>query len=440
MAVLGDAKRRSRAMTAAPRVGLVGLLGQGNLGNDGSLEAVLAWLDAEHPHAILDFLCTGTDQMVARYGMPATRIRWNNTQTEGSGGTIALVSKGLKIPLGMIIDAVRIGTWVRHHDVVMVPGMGVLETSLPLRPWHTPYSMFLVSAFGRLFGTKVALVSVGATNIRQPLARRMVTAAARLAYYRSFRDGFSRDAMRRMGLDTSGDAVYPDLAFALPIPRDVQAIAGMVGVGVMDYNGGNDDRHRADQLHASYVENIRAFVLWLVDNGRPVRLFATDIHDEPTMREVMADVHARRPELEPAQIIAEPLSSLDDLMRQIASVDTVVASRFHNVLCSLKLAKPTLSVGYSSKFDALMGEVGLAEFCQPADSVNVDRLIEQFTELESRSAQVQQMIIERTAENARLLDHQFNILSALLFRSAKPDEAAAEHENVRTGLLREKSL
>jgi polysaccharide pyruvyl transferase WcaK-like protein len=427
-------------MTAAPRVGLVGLLGQGNLGNDGSLEAVLAWLDAEHPHAILDFLCTGTDQMVARYGVPATSLRWNNAQTQGSAGTIALASKSLKIPLGMIIDAVRIGTWVRRHDVVMVPGMGVLETSLPLRPWHTPYSMFLVSAFGRLFGTKVALVSVGATNIRQPLARRLVTAAARLAYYRSFRDDFSRDAMRRMGLDTSADAVYPDLAFALPIPRDVPAIAGMVGVGVMDYNGSNDDRDRADQLHASYVENMKAFVLWLVDNGRSVRLFTTDTHDEPIMREVIADVHARRPEFGPSQIIAEPLSSLNDLMQQIASVDTVVASRFHNVLCSLKLAKPTLSVGYSSKFGVLMGEVGLAEFCQSADSVNVDRLIEQFTELESRSAQVQQMIIERTAEYARLLDHQFDTLSALLFRSAKPEEAAAEHESARTDLLREKLL
>ncbi len=179
-------------MTVAPRVDLVGLLGQGNLGNDGSLEAVFAYLGAEHPHAILDFLCTGTDQMMARYGVPATRLRWYNTQTQRAPGMTALAAKSLMVPLGMIVDAFRIGTWVRRHDVVMVPGMGVLETSLPLRSWHTPYSMFLVCAFGRLFGTKVALVSLGANDIRQPLARRLVTAAARLAYYRSFRDTFSR--------------------------------------------------------------------------------------------------------------------------------------------------------------------------------------------------------------------------------------------------------
>ena len=440
MTALRHAKKRNSATTVAPRVGLVGLLGQGNLGNDGSLEAMLMYLGAEHSHAILDFLCTGTDQMTARYGVPATRLRWYNRQTQGPASMTALAARSLKVPLGMIIDAFRIGTWVRRHDVVIVPGMGVLETSQPLRAWHFPYSIFLVTAFGRLFGTKVALVSVGADDIRQPLTRRLVTTAARLAYYRSFRDTFSRDAMRRMGLDTSGDAVYPDLAFALPIPYDIPVVAGMVGVGVMDYNGSNDDRRQADQLHASYVENMKSFVLWLVENGRSVRLFTTDVHDERIMDEVIAYLRARRPLLGPSQLVAEPISSIDELMRQIASVDTVVASRFHNVLCALMLARPTLSVGYAPKFEVLMEEAGLAEFCQSAHSVNVDRLIEQFTELESRSTQLKQMIMERTAANVRLLDHQFATLSALLFRSAEPAEVAAGHKRARPDHFREKLL
>ena len=82
--------------------------------------------------------------------------------------------------------------------------------------------------------------------------------------------------------------------------------------------------------------------------------------------------------------------------------------------------------------DQMMEEVGLVEFCQSAHSVDVDRLIEQFTELESRSTQLQQMIMERTAANVRLLNHQFVTLSALLFRSAEPEDAAAGHEHTRT--------
>jgi polysaccharide pyruvyl transferase WcaK-like protein len=411
----GRAEKRTRAITAAPRVGLVGLLGAGNLGNDGSMEAVLAFLGKEHPGAILDFLSTETDQLTVRYGVPVTRLRWYAPEDQGPAGVTALAAKGLKVPLGLLVDVFRVASWVRRHDVVIVPGMGVLETSLPLRAWHTPYSMFLVCASGRLSGTKVALVSVGANYIRQRLARRLVTMAARLAYYRSFRDTFSRDAMGRMGLDTSGAPVYPDLAFALPTPDGVPVAAGMVGVGVMDYHGSNDDREQADQLHASYVETMKGFVLWLVDKGRPVRLFTTDVHDEPVMHEVISHVRAHRPELDPSQVIAEPVTSLDELMRRIAFVDTVVASRFHNVLSALKMGKPTLSVGYSPKFDALMATMGMSEFCQPARSVDLDRLIEQFTELESRSADLRQTMTERAAENARLLDHQFSTLSAMLF-------------------------
>ncbi len=434
------AKKRTRAMTVAPRVGLVGLLGSGNIGNDASLESVLAYLSAEHADATLDFLCSGTDEITARYGVPAAPLHWYSTEIKGTPGIRVLAAKSVKVPLGIIIDAFRTASWVRRHDVVIVPGMGALETTLPLRPWHTPYSMFLVAAFGRLFGTKVALVSVGTNDIRQRFTRRLVTAAAGLAYYRSYRDIFSRDAMRRMGLDTSGDPVYPDLAFALPVPCNATVLAGSVGVGFMDYHGGNDDRLQADELHASYVEKMKSFILWLVDNGHPVRLFTTDVHDERIMREVIADLHDQRPDLDPSQLIAEPVFSVDELMRQTATVDTVVASRFHNVLFALKLAKPALSVGYSAKFGALMAEMGLAEFCQSADSLDVGRLREQFTELESRSAQLRQTVTERSAANALLLNHQFARLSAMLFGTAEPAATATGHQRAHADVLREESL
>jgi len=180
---------------------------------------------------------------------------------------------------------------------------------------------------------------------------------------------------------------------------------------------------------------MKSFVLWLLDNGRPVRLFTTDVHDEPVMREVISDMRAQRPELGRWQILAQPASSLDELMQKMACVETVVASRFHNVLCALKLAKPTLSVGYAAKFEMLMTEMGLAEFCQPARSLDLDRLTEQFTELESRSAQLERTMTERTAENARLLKHQFTMLSCLLFGTAEPAGTAAQHERARADIL-----
>jgi polysaccharide pyruvyl transferase WcaK-like protein len=423
--------RGTRHRDRAPRVGLFGLLGQGNLGNDGSLEAVLAYLRTAHPDATLDLMCGGPDELTARYGIPAIRLRRRNSVR--ATGITALARTGVETALGLVIDGFRTASWVRRHDAVIVPGMGVLEASLPLRAWHTPYSMFMLCASGRLFGTKVALVSVGADVIDQRVMRWLVTTAARLAHYRSYRDTLSRDAMRRMGLDVPDDAVYPDLAFSLPTPRGDPGVPGAVGVGVMDFSGGNQDRRQADEIRAAYVEKMTLFVLWLAVNGRPVRLFATDVHDEPVVHEIVRDLRARRPELDPSQIIAEPTSSLGGLMRKMAAVDTVVASRYHNVLCSLKLAKPTLSIGYAAKFGALMTDMGLAEFCQSTRALDVDRLIDQFTALESRSAELRQRLDERNRVNTRLLDHQFAVLSASLFRPASSAEVPARQKHASTG-------
>lgn len=425
--LLRQARSRARSARAvAPRVGLYGHFGAGNTGNDGSLGAVVKYLRAEHPNVILDCMCPGPEAVTARYGIPATRWHWYHLSDQRASSLgFLLKCTGIALKCTALgVDAFRTASWVRRHDAVVVPGMGALESVVPLRPWQTPYRMFLLCASGRLFGTKVALVSIGTNVIRQRFTRWLFTAAARLAHYRSFRDAMSKDAMLLMGLDTSDDAVYPDVAFSLQAPRGEEGPGGTVGIGLMAYVGGNEDRREANDLYASYVEKMKRFVRWLVDNGHPVRLFTGDTPDERVVQEILADVRARRPELGPSWVIAEPVPSLDELMRQMASVDTVVATRFHNVVCALKLAKPTLSIGYAAKHDVLMADMGLSRFCQSTRSLDVSKLIEQFTELESHSAQLRRMIRERNAAKARLVERQFAELSAVLFPAAEATCAA----------------
>ena len=61
--------------------------------------------------------------------------------------------------------------------------------------------------------------------------------------------------------------------------------------------------------------------------------------------------------------------------------DIIVASRFHNVVCALKLSKPTISIGYEAKNDDLMEHMGLGAFCQHIERFDVDDLIQQFEAL-----------------------------------------------------------
>ncbi|MGW2566107.1 polysaccharide pyruvyl transferase family protein [Streptomyces sp. NPDC001537] len=393
-------------MNAAPRVGLFGLLGSGNLGNDGSLEAVLGYLRTEHPDAAVDALCGGPETVTTRFGIPATRLHWNRAEYRTASRASAIVSKGL----GKLVDVFRTAAWVRRHDVVIVPGMGVLEATLPLRPWGFPYSLFLLCASGRLLGTRVALVSVGANEIRNRPTRALVRWSARLAAYRSYRDAQSRDAMRAMGVDTARDEVYPDLAFALPAPQTSapSGSPGTVCLGVMDFHGGNDDRARADEIHRRYLDGTIRFVRTLVEEGRPIRLLTGDQCDVAVVEAILNAVDS------PLVTAAEP-ASLADLMKEMAAADTVVAVRYHNLICALKTGTPVLALSYAAKSDALMDGMGLGAFCHPAREVDADRLLEQFRTLEKRSAELRQVLTERNQAVAEQLADQFTALNAALF-------------------------
>lgn len=409
--------RGSRPPGQRPRrVGLFGILGSGNLGNDGSLEAVVRFLRGIDG-VQLGFFCMGPDEVAARYDAPARALQWYEPH---AGDATGLAAAGLKV-LGKLLDPFRTLAWVRHQDLVIVPGMGVLEATLPLRPWAFPYSLFWLGVSARLTGARVALVSVGANVVRARATRWFITRAARLAHLRSYRDELSRAAMDAMGVDVREDRVYPDLVFALPDPPRREA-RGVVGVGIMAYRGGNDDRSRAEELHRRYITTMTAFVHWLLDRGRLVRLHATDQEDEPVLLALLEDVRGARgddPDIE-----YEPVGTLPALMERLAAVDVVVGSRYHNVLCGLKLSKPTLAVGYAQKHEVLMRDMGLGDFVEPARSVDLERLKALLTVLEGERDQLVGALDRRNAELVARLDEQFATLAALL--GGSPRETRTE--------------
>ncbi|MFE5791099.1 polysaccharide pyruvyl transferase family protein [Streptomyces sp. NPDC056503] len=390
------------------RVGVFGLLGSGNLGNDGSLEAVLGFLRAEHPTAVVDALCGGPATVTARFGIPATRLHWYRGEYRTASRAGAVAGKGL----GKLVDAVRTAAWVRRHDLVIVPGMGVLEATLPLRPWGFPYSLLLLCASGRLLRTPVALVGVGAAPIADRPTRALVRWSARLAAYRSYRDVLSRDAMRAMGVDTTGDAVHPDLAFALPAPpappADRPGTPGTVCVGVMDFHGGNDDRAVAEEIHRRYVDGTTRFVRALAEEGRRVRLLTGDACDAPVVAAILDAVDS-------PLVTAAEAGSLAELMAETAAAGTVVATRYHNLVCALRTGTPTLALSYAAKSDALMESMGLGEYRHPAREVDADLLLERFRALEKHAAELRRTLAERNEAAARGLARHFTALTAALF-------------------------
>lgn len=407
----------------APRIGVWGLLGSGNIGNDGSLESMLGYLRAAYPGAVIDAMCTGPDGVSAQFGIGAVPLLWCQRYEEHAPRLVAAGAKAA----GKLIDVARISWWTRRHDAVIISGAGVLEASLPLHPWGLPYALLVLGAAGRLSGTPVALVSVGAADISKRATRLLCTAAARLARYRSYRDEFSRDAMTRRGLDTSADPVYHDLVYALPLPAAGPPDPMTVAVGVMAFYGGNDDRRQAGEIYAAYVEGMKTFVRWLVGSGRHVRLLTGDQVDSAVADEIVRDIRQHFPDLDQDWVIAPRIGSLAGLVDAIGPAATVVAARYHNLIAAAKLARPAISVSYSPKHDVLMADLGLPEYCVPARWLDAELLIRRFEELEKNSARLSRTIAERTAGKADRLAVQFARLSATLlpgFEVAAPGPAA----------------
>jgi polysaccharide pyruvyl transferase WcaK-like protein len=179
---------------------------------------------------------------------------------------------------------------------------------------------------------------------------------------------------------------------------------------------------------------VTRFVLWLADTDHQVRLFVGDTKgsDQLVIDEILAQVPIQRPDLPPDQITAAPVSTFTDLMEAMAPAGAIIATRYHNLICALRLAKPTISLGYAAKHDTLMATMGLADYCQHAASLDLDRLIAQFNELTDRAPELRLAIADRNAELGIEVAGQCAALSARLFPASADQRADAVHSMTAT--------
>jgi polysaccharide pyruvyl transferase WcaK-like protein len=255
-------------------------------------------------------------------------------------------------------------------------------------------------------------VSIGAGPIVNRLNRLLMTSAARIADYRSYRDTVSKDFMVRIGFDAHDDPIYPDLVFSLPAPQpeengELESGPLTVGVGVMTYYGWKSDPADGAATYQTYLRKLGEFVEWLLDQKYRVRLLVGEVTDQRAVDDLRARLASSLKDSAPSRIVSEPISSIQDLLRQVARTDLVVATRFHNVVCALMLEKPVVSLGYAEKNDVLMNEIGLAGYCQHIERFNVDRLIAQFRELVQDRQRFRQCIRSKNEQYRENLRRQF---------------------------------
>lgn len=396
------------------RVGLFGRLGSGNTGNDGTLEAMLAFLRREYPSARLAALCTGPSVVSERYRIPARQLHhvaeWRRPTI---WKPLAWMVGALFVAIGLFMDTVGTAAWVSRQDVVIVPGMGTLEGDLAERPWEMPWSLFVLVLAGRMFGTKVALAGIGVSFVPGRLNRFLLMRTARSADYCSVRDAYSASELRRMGKRTE-TPVCVDLAFSLPGASEQPPQPGLVGVGVMDYGGRSRNHTRVDTTRAGYISTMAAFVRWLLDEGHRVRLLAGDADDDHIASEIISLVRCDHPGLARSDLQFEPVRTLGDVITQVSTVDVAVVTRYHNVVAALRASTPVVAIGYGKKHASLMESAELSGMTVDITELEHGLLVEHFVAMWRDRARIRTHLADRQDAREALIRGQLAALSRSL--------------------------
>jgi polysaccharide pyruvyl transferase WcaK-like protein len=393
-----------------------GIFGSGNLGNEATFCAILASLRRIVPNAEIACICSGPQETAAEYNISAFPMKEKPLPPVKD----RLVRALRRIFVGIPMEFYR---WYRaisilkDADMLVMTGTGMLG-DFGILPANLHYEIVKWSVAAKLCRCKLLFVSVGVGPIRHRLSRILVKTALRLADYRSYRDDFSKDYLEGMHFDTKNDFVCPDLAFSLPrtmIPADVARDRGatVVGVGIMTYRNKSDTGEADDSVYHTYIAKLSLIVSWLLNQGYIVRLLIGDaVYDERIRQDLRLALDGKGIKYERAKIIDDPASSVSDVLSQLAATDTVIASRFHNVLLALLLGKPVLAISYHEKVDALMAGLGLADFCQDIEDIDVDKLIEQFTTIEQCAGILKPQIAQKAEAYREALEVQYERIFA----------------------------
>jgi polysaccharide pyruvyl transferase WcaK-like protein len=402
------AQPTARAGRAPRAMALFGLFGVGNMGNDGSLEAMASMLRRARPEAPLLCVCGDADVVEPRFGarfaIEAVEIVPRRLAEAGEdAGLLRKALRGAATLPAILRQAGRAG-------VMIIPGTGILD-DFGERPQGTPLRLLAWCLACRLTGTRVAFVSIGAGPIRNRLSARLMGAAARLAQFRSYRDALSREFMQRLGVEGDEAEVRPDLVFALDEPTDRRPafdrdLPLCVGVGVMTYRGWFGFDAGAEAIYRSYLDRLVTFIADLLAAGHSVRLLVGDTADQPAIDAALEMLGRRCGRAQLERVAAEPIASLTELMEEIALTDVVVATRFHNIVCALKMGRPVISIGYARKNEVLMESMGLGDFCQHVDELDLDRLNTQFARLVEQRETLAEGVRAGVAEAKRRLAEQ----------------------------------
>jgi polysaccharide pyruvyl transferase WcaK-like protein len=385
--------------SSAPRIGVMGPFGYGNLGDAAIVDAFVGSVRARMPEVRFVGFTLEPDDTEARHGFtsyPLSRLTIV-AATESTGAYGRFLTKlgasgsgiGYKVERILRRAPAELGMLRRSYralddvDALVMCGSGQIQDYWGGGgPWSYPYTTLRWAILARLRGVPFMMVSVGAGPVDASLSRAFFRASIALSSYRSYRDEWTRDFVR----DTIGSGkagrVAPDLAFSLELPDAGGADAAMrrpiIGINPIGYYKEGNWPEVDEQKYRQYRAAIVDLVGWLVRDGASIRFLKGEAHfDQIVVDDLTAAI--RQEGIDMRSIHDPSVQTVDELLGELARCDVVVASRYHNVLLSYLLGRPVVALSYQQKTESLMNHFGQVDSCMPIGEATAGALYDAVT-------------------------------------------------------------
>ncbi len=421
------------------KIGILSPSGTGNLGDEATVAVLIEEIRSRYPHAEIYGLTVNPDDTRKRHGIAAYPARnkaciqgpvatgngW--TDTTDIQGTHLIKTVLKKIPflyavlkalqavprllansiaeLGFLAKSFGL---MRGTNLLIVAGSGQLCDNFS-GAWGFPYSLVKWSVIARLCGARLAYLSCGAGPIDSWLSRIFIKVGLRLAQYRSFRDAGSSRLVEKIGVSGT-NPVFPDLVFSTKFNGNESSARKSRIVAINPFPHCDQRYWTVDEpeAYSSYVTRLASVASWLIKNNYTVLFFPTQIRADVLVIEDVKRILMKDPALDLEQhLVVKAISTVDDLVAQLATADMVVASRFHGVLISFLLNKPVLALSHHPKVDNLMRDMGQSDFLLDIGTFDSKTVASRLEALESRSQLIKQQIRFNVATCRRKLESQY---------------------------------
>lgn len=398
------------------KVGIFGYFGAGNLGDEAVVGVLLRKIKERHPNVEINGICLNPENTTHYHGIPAYPLRrlpgkYHTVPSDEPASITKRIARRLSVILpSELVFLLQSYRKLKGYDLVIVGGSGQLVDNEGGALNH-PYNHFKWSVLARMVGARFMFLSVGAGPLFTNLGKWFIKRSLLMAHYRSFRDDYSKKLVESFGVKEN-NIVCPDQAFSIDVDvkeqirKDARPVVGVAPIAYLD------PRHwpEIDPVrYRDYVAKMASFVEWLVKSGHHVLFFHTQVNGDDLVIPDIRKVLAERATVDLEKDISEhPVKWFTDAFEAIAQTDYVVASRFHAVIFSYVMNRPSVGISYDRKINNAMASVGQAEFALDIRTFTVEDVIERFIALKNQSASAKENIRAKVGQFRQQLEQQYN--------------------------------